>query len=63
MSFNRKLVGENPRLMSSYCESCHICVAVSTHEGLLKESERNHLCPNTEAVGSAADPVPHRKAA
>jgi len=56
MSFYRKMVGENPRLMSSYCESCLICVAVSTHEGLLRESETSHTCRESDVMKREAQP-------
>jgi len=65
MSFYRKIVGENPRLMSSYCESCSMCVAVSTHEGLLKESERSHICVKSDvgARDGPVNPLPDKNAA
>jgi len=65
MSFCHKLVGDGPRLIASFCDSCHFCVAVSTQEALLKEIESSHTCARSDADGAncAAEVIPHDKAA
>lgn len=50
MSFYHVVLKGNPPLVASYCPACRSCVAVSSHEELLLESERKHRC--SESPGS-----------